>query len=104
MGLGAFSGYQRRPQLKHTYCRITTPVCRSTAVSARRLPWHLWQRCTLIVRFESIRSSLAYCALRARLIDTRKSSCGLGVLPWYLSFLVFELIMRTQTLIHKGLP
>jgi hypothetical protein len=39
-----FAHSERRPQLKHTYCSMTSPVSRSMAVSTRRVPWHFPHR------------------------------------------------------------
>jgi hypothetical protein len=43
-GLGSFSECHRRPQLKQTYCRMINPLCRSVAVSTRRVPPHFLHR------------------------------------------------------------
>jgi hypothetical protein len=39
-----FAHSERRPQLKHTYCSMISPVNRSMAVSTRRVPWHFPHR------------------------------------------------------------
>jgi hypothetical protein len=54
-----FAHSDRRPQLKHTYCSITTPVSRSTAVSTRRVPWHFrhCMVCTLGIRQGYVQSA-----------------------------------------------
>ena len=46
-----FAHSERRPQLKHTYCSMISPVNRSMAVSTRRVPWHFPHRvvCSLCI-------------------------------------------------------
>jgi len=73
-----FAHSDRRPQLKHTFCSMISPVNRSMVVSTRRVPWHFPHRvvCSLCIPQGT---RIASCRLLARPPVPTDSTLGLSL-------------------------